>query len=93
MIEFLEQNNIGTRQLFAGNVLRQPYFVENNFKLRINDSEILTSNALTEKDYKKLPNTEYIMNNTFWVGVHPSLGENEMNKISELIHKFIQENK
>ena len=93
LVEYLENNGIGTRQLFAGNILRQPSFVENNIKLRINNSEILVSSALSEKEYNMLPNTEYIMNNTFWVGVHPSLDTGIMDKISNLIHKFIEERK
>ena len=93
LVEYLEKNGIGTRQLFAGNILRQPSFAENDIELKINNSDILHSNKLTEDDFQLLPNTDYIMNNTFWVGVHPSLCENEINKISFEIHKFIEENK
>lgn len=89
MVEYLEKNGIGTRQLFAGNILRQPSFVENHIPLKIKDSGILYSDELTEDDYKLLPNTEYIMNNTFWVGVFPALGEKELTKISDTIHSFI----
>lgn len=91
LVEHLENNGVGTRQLFAGNILRQPSLVENDIPLRINDSELLSSKDLTEEDYAKLPNTDYIMNNTFWVGVYPELGEKELNKTSDLIHKFISE--
>ncbi len=90
MVEYLEKNGVGTRQLFAGNILRQPSFVENDIQLRINNSGILHSNKLTEEDFKSLPNTDYIMNHTFWVGIQPSLGENEINKTSGLIHSFIK---
>lgn len=92
LVEYLEKNGIGTRQLFAGNILRQPAFVENDIELRINDSGILSSKTLTEEDYKKLPNTEYIMNNTFWVGIQPALGEHELDKTSLIIHDFIKTN-
>lgn len=91
MVEFLEKNGVGTRQLFAGNILRQPCFVENDIKLRINDSELMSSKDLTEEHYKQLPNTDYIMNNTFWVGTFPALGEKEITKISDTIHQFIKE--
>ncbi len=91
MVEFLEKNGVGTRQLFAGNILRQPSFVENDIKLRINDSELMSSKDLTEEHYKQLPNTDYIMNNTFWVGTFPALGEKEITKISDTIHQFIKE--
>ncbi len=88
LVEYLEKNNIGTRQLFAGNILRQPSFVENHIPLRINDSEILYSDELNNRHYDLLPNTDFIMNNSFWVGVFPGLGENEITKISKAIHEF-----
>ena len=93
LVEFLESNGIGTRQLFAGNILRQPMVVENEFDLKIANSPLLKSNELNEEHYKLLPNTDFIMNNTFWVGVFPALGEKELNKTSDLIHKFIEEHK
>ena len=55
-------------------------------------SRIAAFLELTEEDYKNLPQTDYIMNNTFWVGVHPSLGEKELDKISLEIHKFFKRN-
>ena len=91
LVEYLENNGIGTRQLFAGNILRQPSFVENNIKLRIGNSDLLCSSSLTEKEYNKLPNTDYIMNNTFWVGVHPALGNEEINMISDTLKQFVDE--
>ena len=91
MVEYLEKNGVGTRQLFAGNILRQPSFVENDIKLRINNSKVLSSKDLTEEDYRKLPNTDYIMNHTFWTGVHPALRKQEIEKISNTIHDFIKE--
>ena len=91
LVEYLENNGVGTRQLFAGNILRQLSFTENDVLMRINNSDVINSKNLTEEDYKQLPNTDYIMNNTFWVGVFPALGKEEMDKISKLIHKFIEE--
>ncbi len=91
LVQFLEKNDIGTRQLFSGNVLRQPYFSENEIKLRILNSDILISKDLKEEHFKMLPNTEFIMNNTFWLGVFPGLQEKEINKIADTIHNFIRE--
>lgn len=88
-VEYLEKNGIGTRQLFAGNILCQPMFVENDIELRIQDSALLNSRNLSEADYSKLPNTDFIMNNTFWIGVYPALSEKELDKISNLIRAFI----
>ncbi len=89
LVEYLEKNGVGTRQLFAGNILRQPMFADNDIDLRINGSILLNSKTLTEENYKALPNTDYIMNNTFWVGVYPALGQKELDKTSELIHNFV----
>ena len=89
LIEYLEKNNIGTRQLFAGNILRQPMIVENDIPLRIGSGALMSSKQLSEEDYKLLPDTEFIMNNTFWVGVFPALGENELDRTSEVIHDFV----
>lgn len=89
LVEYLEKNGVGTRQLFAGNILRQPMMVEYDIDLRIADSSLLNSRNLTEEHYAMLPNTDFIMNNTFWVGVFPGLKEKELDKTSELIHKFI----
>ena len=93
LVEYLEENGVGTRQLFAGNILRQPMMTENEIPLRIGNSALLLSNKLTENEYKLLPNADYIMNNTFWVGVFPALGKKEMNRISDLIHTFIKNQK
>ncbi len=89
LVEFLEENKIGTRQLFAGNILRQPMIVENDVNFKIGDSELLNSSDLSETIYSQLPNTEFIMNNTFWVGTFPALGDKEILKISEIIHLFV----
>ena len=90
LVKFLEENKIGTRQLFAGNILRQPMFVDNEFDLRILDSPIINSKDLSDEHYNMLPNTDFIMNNTFWVGVHPQLGKKEIERTCEIFHKFFE---
>jgi CDP-4-dehydro-6-deoxyglucose reductase, E1 len=75
LIKYLENDcKIGTRRLFAGNLLRHPAYKK-----------------LPEGAYRvsgNLVNTDKIMNNVFWVGVHPSLDEDCMNYIFECIYKF-----
>jgi CDP-6-deoxy-D-xylo-4-hexulose-3-dehydrase len=88
LVEHLEKNMIGTRQLFAGNILRQPSFVENNIELRIRNSTLKQSKSLTEEDYKLLPNADFIMNNSFWVGVYPAINTKQLDEISKVIHEF-----
>ena len=56
LLTYLDQNKVGTRLLFAGNLVRQPYMAGANYRI---------SGELT--------NTDNVMNNTFWIGVQPSL--------------------
>ena len=91
LVEYLEKNGVGTRQLFAGNILRQRMFVESEIPMRIGNSDLIFSNELNDDYYKLLPNTDFIMNNTFWVGIFPALGKKELDKTSDLIHKFISQ--
>ena len=91
LVEYLENNKIGTRQLFAGNILRQPMITEDEqVQFRIGNSELLSSKDLNEDLYKQLPNTEFVMNNTFWTGTFPALGEEEITRISDSIHNFVK---
>ena len=91
MVTYLESKGVGTRQLFAGNILRQPLIVENNVQLRIGDSGLLNSQDLTEADYARLPRTEFIMNHTFWVGVAQNNTPTDMQTTIRVIHDFIEE--
>ena len=93
LVEYLEKNGVGTRQLFAGNLLRQPLMVENDVPLRIGAGPLQNSRDLTEADYQKLPNTDFIMNNTFWVGIFPRLGKPELDKTARLIREFAARHK
>lgn len=91
LVPYMEAHGIGTRQLFAGNILRQPMIAENEVQLRIEDSDLLNSKNLIEKDYQSLKGTEFIMNNTFWVGVAQNNTVADMEKTSAVIHQFVAE--
>lgn len=93
LVQYLESHGIGTRQLFAGNILRQPMICENDVMLRIGNSALLNSKELTEADYQSLKGTEFIMNHTFWVGVAQNNTTEDMKKTSAVIHQFIKEYK
>lgn len=61
IVRHLEQNNIQTRMLFSGNMIKHPCFDE----MRENGSGYRVVGELT--------NTDYIMNNAFWIGVYPGM--------------------
>ena len=71
LINFLEQNKIGTRLLFAGNLTKQPYMAGRNFRI---------SGDLT--------NTDVVMNQTFWLGTFPGLGEPQLDYIADKLEEF-----
>ena len=69
---YLDQNKIGTRLLFAGNLTRQPYMV--NAKYRVSG---------------ELTNTDYVMNNTFWIGVQPALTKEMLEFVVSKIESYL----
>ena len=73
LINHLTKNKIGTRLLFAGNLTKQPAYLNKNFRV---ESELNT--------------TDLIMNNTFWVGIQPALGEEELSFTAKTIKNFFK---
>lgn len=72
LLTYLDQNKVGTRLLFAGNLTRQPYMV--NAKYRISG---------------ELTNTDNVMNNTFWIGVQPSLSPAMLEYAAQKIETYL----
>lgn len=73
LVRFLEENKIGTRLLFAGNLLRQPAFTENNYNYRV---------------VGELTNTDMVMNGTFWIGVWPGIDDKCVEYIISKFEEF-----
>ncbi len=91
MVPYLESHGIGTRLLFAGNILRQPMLALNHIPCRIgSDSAIVYTDELDESSYQTLPVTEFIMNQTFWVGVAQNLNKDDLKRTSQVIHEFVR---
>jgi len=71
LIEYLNQCRINTRFLFAGNLIKQPYMKEQQYRVIGN-----------------LENTDFVMNNSFWVGVYPGLSKEHLDYVVEKIETF-----
>ena len=80
IVEFLEAGNIQTRNLFAGNMLRHPLFdsLEKNVEYRV---------------IGDLKNTDKIMNDSFWIGLYPGMGDDAINYMVKKITGFVKENR
>lgn len=72
LIKYIEEHNVQTRLLFSGNIVRQPCFDE------IRDTASYRISGALEV-------TEYIMNNTFWVGVYPGMTDNMIDYMAKVI--------
>jgi len=73
-IQHLQKKKIGTRYLFGGNLLKQPYFIDGDINYRkVGD----------------LKNTDLVMNNTFWIGVYPGITKEMLDYIKESFKEFL----
>jgi CDP-6-deoxy-D-xylo-4-hexulose-3-dehydrase len=75
LTQYLEEHQIGTRNVFGGNLLRHPAY------LKLKNKKIIG----------KMENADLIMNNAFWVGVWPGIDKQRINYIKETIKKFLWE--
>lgn len=75
LVNFLENNKIGTRLLFAGNIIKQPAFTENDYEYRV---------------VGDLKNTDIIMSNTFWIGLWPGIKDNHIDYIISKFYEFLK---
>lgn len=61
VVQYLENNGIQTRMLFAGNLIKHPCFDE------------MRASGEGYRVVGTLENTDRIMNDTFWIGVYPGM--------------------
>jgi CDP-6-deoxy-D-xylo-4-hexulose-3-dehydrase len=74
LVTYLNQHKVETRNLFGGNLLRQPAYL--HIKHRVAESG--------------LPNTDFAMNNTFFLGVYPGLTQDMITHVINLISEFLK---
>lgn len=74
--KYIEDRNIQTRLLFSGNLIRHPCFdqIRNTDKYRV---------------VGELTNTNFIMNNSFWVGVYPGMTDEMIDYMVGVINEAV----
>lgn len=79
IVAHLEKSRIQTRMLFAGNLLRHPCFDD------------LRKSRAGYRIVGDLPNTDRIMNDTFWVGVYPGITRERIVYMKKVFSGFFRE--
>ncbi len=73
---YIEEHNIQTRLLFSGNLIRHPCFDQ----IRGTDAYRVVGD---------LKNTDFVMNNSFWVGVYPGMTDEMIDVMAKVIRQAI----
>ena len=75
--KYLESKKIQTRNLFAGNLLRHPAFDQ------------MRESGNGYRVVGDLSGTDFIMNNTLWIGVYPGMTDEMLCYMADTIKKFV----
>lgn len=69
---YIEEHNVQTRLLFSGNLIKHPCFnqIRNTDRYRVSGG---------------LEITDFVMNNTFWVGVYPGMTDEMIDYMAKII--------
>lgn len=76
--KYVEDHNVQTRLLFSGNLIKHPCFDQ----IRGTDAYRVVG---------ELKNTDFIMNNTFWVGVYPGMTDEMIDYMAQTIINAVSE--
>ena len=74
--KYIEQRNIQTRLLFSGNLIKHPAFdhIRGTDRYRVSGD---------------LTNTDFVMNNTFWIGVYPGMTDEMIDYMAKTIMEAV----
>ncbi len=88
MVMELEKTGIQTRMLFAGNIIKHPCFDDLR---RSGQGYRIVPNPLPDSPIPSfLPNTDTIMNRTFWLGVYPGLSEAHIEHMIKVLRQKVK---
>ncbi|MDD6655899.1 MAG: lipopolysaccharide biosynthesis protein RfbH [Lachnospiraceae bacterium] len=74
--KYIESKNVQTRLLFSGNIIKQPCF-----------NEIRGTDAY--RSVGNLENSDFVVNNTFWVGVYPGMTDAMIDYMAQVIKEAV----
>ncbi len=77
-VKHIEKNEIQTRMLFAGNILKHPCFNE------------MRSKGQGYRVIGDLIQTDRVMNDSFWIGVYPGMTDEMIDYMVDIIAKYIK---
>lgn len=77
LAKYLEANKIQTRNLFAGNLIKHPAFDE------------MRASGEGFRTVGDLKNTDFIMNNTIWIGVYPGMSNEMLDFMIEKVREYV----
>lgn len=75
---YIEDHNVQTRLLFSGNLIKHPCF-----------NHIRGTNAY--RVVGELTNTDFVMNNTFWIGVYPGMTDEMIDYMAKIIIESVNQ--
>ena len=75
---YIEEHNVQTRLLFSGNLVKHPCFDQ----IRGTDAYRVVGDLTV---------TDYIMNNTFWVGVYPGMTDEKIDYMAQVIIEAVNQ--
>ena len=74
LTRYFNDNLIETRNLFAGNIIKQPAYLNKNWQLA-----------------DHLNQTDYVMNNTFFLGTYPGLTDEMFSYVEQKLEDFVKQ--
>lgn len=77
-VPYIESKGIQTRMLFAGNLTKHPCFDQ------------IRASGTGYRIVGNLENTDYIMENTFWVGVYPGMTDEMIDYMAQVIREAVK---
>lgn len=75
LVQYIEQHNVQTRALFAGNIIKHPCM-----------DEFRGTNVY--RVVGTLENTDNVLNNTFWIGVYPGMTKAKLDYMVKVIKSY-----